>query len=67
MTTQQNTSQQVAVTLIRSLIGTKATQIKVVKALGLYKTNQTVKHYLSPTIQGMINKITHLVKVEAVS
>jgi len=53
--------------LIKSLIGCPEKQCLIVKALGLYKTNQEVVHYQNDTISGMLKKIYHLVKVEAVS
>ncbi|AEF93134.1 ribosomal protein L30 [Desulfotomaculum nigrificans CO-1-SRB] len=52
------------ITLVRSLIGKPETQRKVVRALGLGKTNSVVEHNDTPQIRGMINKVSHLVKVE---
>jgi large subunit ribosomal protein L30 len=54
---------KVSIKLVKSLIGSTQTQIKVVNALGLKKTNQVVEHYNSPTIMGMVNKVPHLVQV----
>ena len=34
------------------------------RALGLRKLNQTVEKIDTPSIRGMINKISHLLKVE---
>lgn len=53
------------ITLVKSLIGVPEKLRKVVHALGLYKTNQEVKHHESSTIGGMLKKVSHLVKVEA--
>lgn len=50
--------------LVRSLIGRPEEQRKVVRALGLGKTNSEVEKNDSPQIRGMINKVSHLVKVE---
>lgn len=61
----ENTSRKIRITLIKSMIGRPEKHCKILKALGLYKTNQTVNHFETPIIQGMIRKITHLIKVEA--
>ena len=55
--------EKVSIKLTRSLIGSTKDQIKVVKALGLKKTNDVVEHYNSATIMGMVNKVSHLVEV----
>ncbi len=52
------------ITLVRSLIGRPETQRKIVRALGLGKTNSFVEQQDNPQIRGMINKVSHLVKVE---
>lgn len=52
------------ITLVRSLIGRPETQRKVVRALGLGKTNSVVEKTDNPQVRGMINKVAHLVKVE---
>lgn len=62
MTNEQQTG-KVKVTLKKSLIGSTEAQVRVARALGLKKTNQTVEHYKSPIIIGMINKISHLLEV----
>jgi large subunit ribosomal protein L30 len=51
------------VTLTRSLIGRPQDQRETVKALGLKKLHQTVEHQDNAAIRGMINKVSHLVKV----
>ena len=55
---------QLRVTLINSLIGCPEDQRVTVKSLGLKKLHQTVEHEDTPQIRGMINKVSHLVKVE---
>lgn len=55
---------KVQVTLTRSLIGRKDFQVKTAHALGLKKINQTVVHTKNDAILGMINTISHLVKIE---
>ena len=58
-----NKSEKVKIKLVRSLIGASKTQIKVVKALGLNKTNDVVEHAPSATVMGMVNKISHMVEI----
>lgn len=52
------------ITLVRSVLGCQERQRKVVRALGLKKTHQSVVHYDSPTIRGMVNAVSHLLTVE---
>ena len=58
-----NKSEKVKIKLVRSLIGATKTQIKVVKALGLNKTNDVVEHAPSATVMGMVNRISHMIEV----
>jgi len=52
------------VTLRRSLIGHPKDQRETARALGLTKVNRTVVRPDTPPVRGMINKISHLVRVE---
>ncbi|EQA44916.1 ribosomal protein L30 [Leptospira broomii serovar Hurstbridge str. 5399] len=54
----------VIVTQVKSSIGIKKGQKLTLAALGLRKTGQQRKHTLTPQIQGMINDVRHLVKVD---
>ena len=54
------------ITLVKSVIGYSEHQRKIVKALGLGKTQSSVIQEDTPNIRGMINKISHLVSVEEV-
>jgi large subunit ribosomal protein L30 len=54
---------QIKITLKKSLIGRKQNQIDTVKALGLKKIGQSVTHQVNPAIQGMVEKVQHLVEV----
>ena len=56
----------VKVTLVRSVIGASERQRKVVKALGLKKTNSFVVKEDNASIRGMIDKVSHLVSVEEI-
>jgi large subunit ribosomal protein L30 len=55
---------ELRIRLVRSLIGYPRTQREVAKGLGLRKINSEVIRRDVPEIRGMINKISHLVKVE---
>lgn len=52
------------ITLVRSILGTPEPQRRVVAALGLKRTNNSVEHFDSPMIRGMIRKVPHLITVE---
>ncbi|MDD3654304.1 MAG: 50S ribosomal protein L30 [Desulfotomaculaceae bacterium] len=54
------------ITLVRSLIGRPADQQVTVRTLGLTKLNRSIIQEDTPQIRGMINKVTHLLKVEEV-
>lgn len=54
------------VQLVRSVIGTRPAQRKTVEALGLKKREQVVELPNNPQIQGMLEKVKHLVKIEEV-
>ena len=58
---------ELKITLTRSVIGASEAQRKVVKALGLRKTNSTVVRPDSASVRGMVNKVTHLVTVEEIN
>ncbi len=57
-------AKKVKITLVRSTIGRLKKQKDTVRALGLRKMHQTVVQADTPVIRGMINKVSHLVKVE---
>ena len=57
---------QLKVTLVRSVIGRPQKQREVVKGLGLRRISSSVVRKDCPEIRGMIQKIVHLVKVEAI-
>ena len=52
------------ITLIRSPIGRPPVQRKTVRALGLKKMNHSVVQKDTPEIEGMVKRVSHLVKVE---
>lgn len=55
------------ITLVRSIIGRPGDQERTVQSLGLRRVNQTVEREDSPSIRGMVAKISHLVEVEEVA
>ena len=57
-------AKKLAITLTRSVIGRPEDQRVTVKTLGLRKLHQTVVHNDNPAIRGMVNKVSHLVKVQ---
>ena len=52
------------VTLVRSMIGRPEKHRKVLRGMGLRKMNRSVQLEDTPSIRGMINAVSHLVKVE---
>ena len=52
------------ITWIKSDIGYAKSQRMTLKALGLRRLHQSVKHNDSPSVRGMIAKVKHLVEVE---
>lgn len=61
---KEEPSKIVRITLLRSPIGYSERQKATVRALGLRRINQTVEHRDSPTLRGMIAKVSHLIDVE---
>ncbi|MBI1268004.1 MAG: 50S ribosomal protein L30 [Cryomorphaceae bacterium] len=55
---------KVIITQVRSAINRPKRQKETIKALGIKKLNVPVEHEATPQIMGMVNKVTHLVKVE---
>jgi large subunit ribosomal protein L30 len=55
------------ITLVRSAIGYEKSQKRTLVALGLRRLNQCVTHSDSAPIRGMVEKVKHLVKLEAAS
>lgn len=47
-----------------SLIGAQEAQRRTIHALGLRKVGQSVVREDTPTIRGMLNRVSHLVQVE---
>ncbi len=54
---------KIKITQVRSAIKRPQSQKRVLEALGLGKIHQTVEHNLNPCIQGMVDKVRHMVVV----
>jgi large subunit ribosomal protein L30 len=48
---------------VRSSIKRPHDQVATLKALGLGKINRTVEKTLSPQVEGMIKKVSHLIEI----
>ena len=55
---------KIKVTQVKSVIDRSERQKRTMVALGLKKINSTVEVEATPQILGMVNKVSHLVKVE---
>jgi len=55
------------ITQIRSQIGSTKRQKRTLVALGVKKMHNPVEVNPTPQIKGMIDKVSHLVKVEEIS
>lgn len=55
---------KIKITQVKSKIGSTVRQKKTLEALGLRKLNSTVEVEATPQIMGMVNKVSHLLKVE---
>ncbi|OPY59726.1 MAG: 50S ribosomal protein L30 [Pelotomaculum sp. PtaU1.Bin035] len=52
------------ITLVKSLISRPEDQRAIVRTLGLTKLNRSVIRKDTPQVRGMINKVSHLLRVE---
>ncbi|NCT57353.1 MAG: 50S ribosomal protein L30 [Ignavibacteriales bacterium CG18_big_fil_WC_8_21_14_2_50_31_20] len=54
------------ITQTKSVIDRPKTQKLTIEALGLGRPNYSIIHNDTPQIRGMINKVSHLLKVEEI-
>tara|TARA_B100000073_G_scaffold211295_1_gene175566 strand:- start:2244 stop:2423 length:180 start_codon:yes stop_codon:yes gene_type:complete len=54
---------KVKIKQIKSTIGSKKNQRDTIKALGLNKIGKTIEKNMNPSVEGMLNKVKHLVEV----
>jgi large subunit ribosomal protein L30 len=57
-------SEMLKITLVKSMIGRPEKHRKVLRGMGLTKINRTVELKDTPSIRGMVQAVSHLVKVE---
>ncbi|MGJ3240600.1 MAG: 50S ribosomal protein L30 [Anaerolineae bacterium] len=57
-------AKKVRITLVKSPIGYNKKQKDTVRALGLLKVNASREVTLTPHMQGMVDKVSHLLQVE---
>ncbi|PID40982.1 MAG: 50S ribosomal protein L30 [Proteobacteria bacterium] len=50
--------------LVKSMIGRPEKHRKVLRGMGLKKLNQTVELENTPSVRGMVHKVSHLVVAE---
>ena len=61
--TKSDQGATVTVKLVRSVAGTRESHRATVRGLGLRKTNSTATLEDTPSVRGMIEKVSYLVKV----
>jgi len=57
---------KVRITLLKSISKRSPVQRATLTALGLGKTNSSIEKELNPAINGMINQVKHVLKVEKI-
>jgi len=57
-------AKKLKITLVRSTIGQKPAVAATVRSLGLKKISSSVVHEDNAAIRGMIDSVSHIVKVE---
>ena len=57
---------KVKITQIKSKNGATKRQIANLQSLGIHRLHQTVEVELTPVTKGMVEKVSHLVKVEEI-
>jgi large subunit ribosomal protein L30 len=60
----KGSGKKIKITLVRSPIGATERHKRTVRALGLRKMNQSVVAEDNAAVRGMVNSVTHLLKVE---
>ncbi len=58
---------QIRITLYKSPIGRSGRQKKTIEALGLKRLGQTVEHKDSKSLRGMLDRVSHLIRIEEVN
>lgn len=61
---KKKSKKKVVITLVRSPIGQSPRQRGTLQALGLKRIHQSIEHIDTPVLRGMVNKVSHLVKLD---
>jgi len=56
--------EKLQITLVKSMIGRPSKHRRVLRGMGLTKLNKTVELQDTPCIRGMVNAVSHLVKIK---
>jgi large subunit ribosomal protein L30 len=64
---ERDSMAKLRITYTKSAIGYNVKQKATIQALGLRRLHQVVEHSDTPMIRGMVNKVSHLVRVEEVA
>jgi large subunit ribosomal protein L30 len=59
--------EKLKITLVGSMIGRPEKHRNILRGMGLTKMHKTVELLNTPSIRGMIQKVSHLVKAEEIS
>ena len=59
-------AKKIKITQVKSIIDRPKDQKLTIKALGLGRPNYSKIHNDTPQIRGMVNKVSHLVKMEEI-
>lgn len=54
----------IKVTQVRSIIGRKPDHVATIRGLGLRRIRHTVELEDTPSVRGMINRVSYMIKVE---
>ena len=57
---------QLRITWVKSFIGRPESQRRIIRSLGLRRLHHSVVHADTPTIRGMINKVSHMLTIQKV-
>lgn len=55
---------RISITQVKSVIDRSERQKRTMVALGLKKVNHKVEHEVTASLLGMVEKVSHLIKVE---
>ena len=58
---------KVKITLVKSKAKRSPTQKKTLIALGFKKTHHSLEKEVNPSVQGMINLVKHMLKIEHIN